>query len=129
MRTTEPPVRCNTRKSTASGPSLFDAPPPAQAHSETSRQAARQVGKDRSRLNRIRILRYLIDIQARTHGATDERMQDELAMPANTQRPRRCELVAAGMVFDTGLKDATRTGRAAVVWAITQLGLEYINEQ
>lgn len=48
--------------------------------------------------------------------ASDEQMQDALDMPANTQRPRRVELLAAGRVVDSGRTVTTRSGRNAVAW-------------
>jgi len=49
-------------------------------------------------------------------GATDEEIQDGLEMGANTQRPRRVELVEAGRVVDSGATRLTASKRDAVVW-------------
>jgi hypothetical protein len=43
-------------------------------------------------------------------------MQAELQMQGSTQRPRRVELVRAGLVVDSGLRRRTFAGRSAVVW-------------
>lgn len=47
---------------------------------------------------------------------TDAEIQDALGLDGSTQRPRRRELEQAGLVFDSGERRATHTGRAAVVW-------------
>lgn len=54
--------------------------------------------------------------QMGSHGATDEQLQRRLAMNANTQRPRRVELVEAGLVVDSQRVRNTSFGRPAVVW-------------
>lgn len=85
--------------------------PPAQAHSATSVAAAMSV-VDRTGAMRERVLAYL---KAREGGATDEEMQDALGMNPNTQRPRRIELVQAGLVVGVGT-GTTRSGRSATTW-------------
>ena len=61
-----------------------------------------------------RILEYL---EGRGfQGATDEKMQQDLEMNPSTQRPRRGELVAKGLVVDSGRRSELRTGRKAIVW-------------
>lgn len=52
-------------------------------------------------------------------GATDEEMQNSLRMPANTQRPRRRELVQHGRVRDSGKRRNTASGTPAIVWVLT----------
>lgn len=54
-------------------------------------------------------------------GATDQEIQDALSMDPSTQRPRRGELVEAGLVRGAwdgngAVKRKTRAGRAARVW-------------
>lgn len=51
-------------------------------------------------------------------GLTDEQIQWQLDMPANTQRPRRVELVKAGLVKDSGKTRLTEGGDLAVVWVV-----------
>ncbi len=41
-------------------------------------------------------------------------------MNANTERPRRIELVAMGKVVDSHETRLTRSGRKAVVWKIAE---------
>jgi hypothetical protein len=55
-----------------------------------------------------------------SHGATDEQMQRSLRMNANTQRPRRVELVEAGLVLDSQRVRKTTFGRMAVVWVAAE---------
>jgi hypothetical protein len=51
-------------------------------------------------------------------GATDEEMQRDIPMAANTQRPRRRELELWGEVVDSGRVRMTTSRRLAVVWAL-----------
>lgn len=53
-------------------------------------------------------------------GLTDEEMQDASAMGANTQRPRRRELVEGGDIVDSRRTRPTRAGHAAVVWVVAE---------
>ena len=92
---------------------LFAPEPPAQRHSDTSVQAARDIEALASRLRR-EVHDFLV---ARGEaGATDEEMQACLGMAANTQRPRRVELCRAGLVVDSGRRRLTRARRLAVAW-------------
>jgi len=89
--------------------------PPAQRHSDTSVAAADAIkpkaGTLRSRVH--------IHLTGCADGATDEEMQSALLMNPSTQRPRRIELEAAGLVRDSGLRRRTRSGRKATVWEAT----------
>ena len=87
--------------------------PPAQRHSRTSIAAAEQI-EPRSETLRRAVLDYLR--QCGENGATDEQMQESLAMNPSTQRPRRIELVELGLVRDSGRTGLTRSGRKAVLW-------------
>jgi hypothetical protein len=49
-------------------------------------------------------------------GATDEEIQRGLGMEGSTERPRRVELVRAGLVCQAPVKRETQSGRAATVW-------------
>jgi hypothetical protein len=49
-------------------------------------------------------------------GITDEQIQNELGMNPSTERPRRLELEEQGLIFDSGEKRKTRSGRPAIVW-------------
>ncbi len=93
-------------------------PRPAQRHSETSVAAAESIS-DRSLgdLHR-KVYAYLL----RTGGATDEAGINALGMSPSTYRPRRRELELDGFVRDSGAKWKTASGRAAVVWVVTEKG-------
>lgn len=86
---------------------------PFQSHSETSLAAAKQIEPHLGRLQ-IVVLDFLR--QRGAYGATDEEMQEALALNPSTQRPRRIELVAKGLVIDLGPKRKTRSGRLASIW-------------
>jgi hypothetical protein len=55
-------------------------------------------------------------------GLTDEEMQTLLGMGANTQRPRRVELVDGGFIEDSGQRRPTSTHSQAIVWRTTPKG-------
>ena len=90
-----------------------NAPAPYQRHSATSAAAARDV-EPRTGTGRASILAYLRGRQGQ--GATDEQMQESIPMGANTQRPRRVELVQARLVVDSGTVRSTAAGGPATVW-------------
>ena len=88
------------------------AMPPYQRHSVTSKEAALEMLPTAGTLRR-QVYDYL---RSRPGGLTDEEIQDQMDMPPSTERPRRVELVAAGLVKDSGRVRKTRSGRKAVVW-------------
>jgi hypothetical protein len=104
-------------------PSLFDPEPdpPAQAHSQPSREAARRIAPVSGEL-RLRVLAYLRECGET--GATDEEIQTALQMGASTERPRRIELVEAGAVVDSGTTRLTKSGRKATIWTVAQPATE-----
>ena len=58
-------------------------------------------------------------------GATDEEAQIGLGMNPSTQRPRRCEVWAYGLITDQmGERRPTTSGRAATVWHVTDVGIK-----
>ena len=93
---------------------VFDniQPAPYQRHSATSRAAAIGIAP-RAGTKRAQVLDFL---RSHKEGATDEEMQECIPMSANTQRPRRCELVAAKFIKDSGRTRKTVGGDDAVVW-------------
>ena len=93
---------------------LYDGSPPAQKHSDTSRAAAESIRKRIGPLHR-EILSFL---KQRPRGATDEEMQTEIPMPANTQRPRRIELTQMERLADSGRRKLTGSKRHAVIWVL-----------
>lgn len=92
---------------------LFTYQPPAQRHSETSKAAAEAI-KPRVEIYRERILAEIK--RSGALGRTDGELQEQLAMNGSTQRPRRIELVDAGLVKDSGRTRKSASGRACVVW-------------
>jgi hypothetical protein len=94
---------------------------PYQPHSITSRQAAAAyAGFAKNARQRV----YLAIEYAGPAGMTDEEIVDVLSMNPNTARPRRIELVAAGLITDSTRTRLTRSGTAAVVWVQVR-GAEY----
>jgi hypothetical protein len=87
--------------------------------SDTSRAAARLLL--RSGTTRVRILEALWACRATSEGMTDLELQRELKLDPSTERPRRGELVDAGMVQETG-KTRVHNGRKWTVWRVSELG-------
>lgn len=97
-----------------SDPTLFDnAVGPSHHTAPPTSPAAAVDNYPRSGTQRRRVFD---EIKASGDGMTDEEVQDALGMGANTQRPRRVELVQQGLVVDSGSKRRTRSGNDAVVW-------------
>lgn len=63
-----------------------------------------------------------------TEGSTDERLCRHIGIAGDTLRPRRRELVGAGLVEDSGETRATNSGRKATVWRLTDAGRERLRE-
>ena len=90
-----------------------DAPGLVQAnHPDTSRAAALGV-LPRTGTQRRRVYDYLV--RQGDLGASDYELQHWLEMDGNTERPRRVELVNAGLVVDSGRTVAIH-GRPMIVW-------------
>jgi|GEM_PF-4803886 hypothetical protein len=49
-------------------------------------------------------------------GGTDAEIQAALTLPGDTERPRRGELQAMGMIVDSGRKRRTQFNRLATIW-------------
>jgi len=80
-------------------------------HSSTSKAAA-EAAKHHAEAWLWKVLQAL-----REYGPmTDEEQQTLLKLNPSTQRPRRVDLVARGLVEDSQIKRLTRSGRKAVVW-------------
>ena len=91
--------------------SLWDALP-YQAHSETSKEAAKSMTGKASSL-RSKVLELL-----QSNSLTDEEIAIRLNLSGSTARPRRIELVQSGLVVQTGTRK-TASGRSAAVWSVT----------
>jgi len=70
--------------------------------------------EERAPTLREKVLEFIRYMDA--HGATDEEMQVALDLNPSTQRPRRRELVQAGLVEPSVRKRKTSSGRGAIVW-------------
>lgn len=57
-------------------------------------------------------------IKKHSSGLTDDQIHRYSRMPANTARPRRVELVRAGLVKDSKQRRRTTSGDWAVVWVV-----------
>jgi predicted ArsR family transcriptional regulator len=89
---------------------------PCQHHSPTSCAAAEAIVPHLNKLQ-ARVLDYLRGCGER--GATDEELVEALRLSPSTARPRRIELVKAGLVRDSGRTRKTNSGREATVWVAT----------
>jgi hypothetical protein len=87
-----------------------------QRHSITSRAAAESLTPTTINACQRKVLAYLAD---HPEGATDEQMQLGIPMAASTQRPRRIELVAKGMIVQAG-EGKTASGRRAAKWRLSR---------
>ena len=84
---------------------------PAQQHSPTSVAAAASQPKKKTEIDRDKILAALAK-----HGPmTDEQIVERTGLGANTARPRRVELVRAGLVVAVG-EGRTAGGHRAATW-------------
>ena len=92
----------------------FDAPAPFQRHSLTSKAAAEQIEPSAGTLRRL----VYDAICARP--STDAELQAALGLEGSTERPRRNELLTAGLIEDSGDRRPTPSGRLAVVWRATR---------
>lgn len=88
---------------------------PFQRHSDTSREAAFAID-DKLNALQARVLAAIASCES--HGATDEELQERLALNPSTERPRRIELCDKRFVVDSGRRRLTRAGRRAVVWVL-----------
>jgi hypothetical protein len=80
---------------------------------ETSREAA-EYAATHADTQRLRVLE-VIQNQG-WYGATDKEIQAFAKLEGSTQRPRRIELLKAGLIEDSGRTRVTLSGRKAVVW-------------
>lgn len=88
--------------------------------STTSSEAAASI-KPHIKIMRRQVAEFIANAGAK--GCTDEEVQIGLAMNPSTERPRRGEIWAYGLITDSlGERRATTSGRSATVWFITSLG-------
>ena len=86
---------------------------PAQMHSAPSLAAA-EAALPNAGTQRWHVLELLRAFPS--YGMTDEEIADALNMNPSAERPRRIELVNAGLVRDSGERRRTSSGRQATVW-------------
>ncbi len=104
--------------------SFFDAAP-THTNAPVTRRAAQVASRPAAGRQCRKILQLLVAWADR--GGTDEEVQQELGLNGSSQRPRRSELVKAGLVEDSGRVRPTTSGRCAVVWTATQKAREVLN--
>jgi hypothetical protein len=97
--------------------------PPHQHNSDTSRESAKAVAPNFS----ARMMRILEKISS-VGGMTDEEGQYGLEIDGNSYRPARVTLAKHGLILDSGERRKTNSGRNAVVWEITHLGMSVLRE-
>lgn len=88
---------------------------PFQKHSATSKAAAEAI---LPKLNALQ--RQVYAFIRNSPGVTDEQIIDGLRLSPSTARPRRIELVAMGLVEDSGTTARTKADRPATVWRVTE---------
>lgn len=91
---------------------------PYQPHSLTSKEAALSV-EPIIGAQLQRVLNYVR--QKGDEGATDEEIALGLPMPQNSERPRRIQLVKAGLLKDSGRTRPFISERHGVVWVAVQI--------
>ena len=85
----------------------FDDPAATPSQAAAARQTPAKVGSDKLRI---------FNLLAEAGPLTDEQIAERLGMEPNTVRPRRGELVRAGMVRAVDDAGRTRTGSKATRW-------------
>lgn len=89
--------------------------------SDTMRRAARLV-MPRTGTQRRKVLEDIAF--GADYGRTDEECQMRTGLDANTERPRRIELVEMGWICDSRLRRTTSSGSQAAVWILSEAGRE-----
>lgn len=88
---------------------------PPYSREATSHDAAHQI-EDHTPTLRERVY-TLISLR---NGITDEEIAEHLGLEMNTARPRRWELERQGLIYDSGVRRKTKSGRAAILWVIAE---------
>lgn len=91
----------------------FDWPVPAR-RTDTSQAAAEAISADAPRLREL----VLDEIRraGRSHGLTADECARRLRRSVLAIRPRFSELLAAGLIRDSGARRSNVSGRGAIVW-------------
>jgi hypothetical protein len=99
--------------------------PPHQWHSDTSAEAAQAIAPKFGRMTNA----VLALIARYEDGLTDEEGQSLMRLEGNSYRPCRVTLADKGYVQDTNVRRLTSHRKKAVVWGITQAGIDYLIEK
>ena len=102
-----------------------DMPGKVRADAPGTSRAAAQATTLKTGTARWRVLEAIW--YAANDGATDHDLQHSLEMDPSTERPRRGELVDAGLVRAAGIR--THDGREWTVWVLTQAGADAYRER
>jgi hypothetical protein len=94
-------------------------------HPSTSHAAAAHV-LGRSGSMRRRVFALLTE---HPEGLTDEQIQQWLEMNPSSERPRRVELVDAGLVQASGRQRRISSGLLATVWVVTAAGFAVAEQE
>ncbi|MBD3262492.1 MAG: hypothetical protein GF334_12640, partial [Candidatus Altiarchaeales archaeon] len=84
--------------------------------SKTSKKAAKSMEEAAPSL-RQKVYNYLVALG--TKGATDDELEQLTELKHQTVSARRRELVIDGYVRDSGETRASRSGRQATIWVVT----------
>ena len=105
---------------TVSRPADFHLPRlPYSGITDVSRQTSARAATDALPLSARTRRRVFDAIQnAGTAGLTDSDMETTVLMSGSTVRPRRIELVRAGLVEASAMTRTTASGRHAAVWVV-----------
>ena len=101
------PVKWITRKE------AMELYPPYVKTSDTSKAAAKELSPKKSAMDRQAILGAL---RACPLGLTDWELHEITGIEESSCRPRRIDLVRAKLVYDSGRRGITPSGRKAVIW-------------
>ena len=92
---------------------------PYSGITDVSRQTSARAATDALPLS-ARTRRRVFDAirDAGTAGLTDSEIETTVSMSGSTVRPRRFELVRAGLVEASAMTRTTHSGRQAAVWVV-----------
>jgi hypothetical protein len=89
---------------------------------ETSHEAAASISSERLRKSQQHVLLIIALYGPLTDEAMLYHLQRNYPMSPSGARTRRAELVARGLVYDTGKRETLASGRKAVVWGARSNG-------
>lgn len=96
-------------------PDLFDQPP--SVHTATSREAATRIAP-----HTITLRQMVYDLIESDGPICDEQIANQLELNPSTARPRRVELVKAGLIRPALSTVRTSSGRNAIAWEVSTSG-------